>query len=178
MRNRKSVGNFDPSRYAWVNIRELEVVLQVSEDPESGVGVGPEIVLVVRAFPRSYVYLNLSNMNHIELEALKEIFTTAIDWAEPICIARDKEAEDAAREGDDSYIRNYRPIPQLVFRKRLERERSEGLLHGSQDVTPGSEGGSDSAGPLREGVGSVAELDEIPSSSENNTEETGGTQVL
>lgn len=73
---------------------------------------------------------NICGMTLPELEALREFFNNLFDLAEPVVRARDKAAQDAFAEGDDSYTRIYRDVPQLIVRKRQVGENGEGLLDG------------------------------------------------
>lgn len=115
------------------------------------------------------VALNLSNLTAEELDAVEELLTTALKWARPVVERRDKEAKDAWDAGDDSYSRNYRSVPQLVFRKRPEWEHGEGLHERPEGV---SEGGgrerSDSQGGVRGAGNELAEPDSEPLESEDD----------
>lgn len=84
----------------------------------------------------------LTSLTEQELAALREIFTLAFDWAEPIVKKRDADAEYAFQHGDDSFTRVYRQVPNLVIRKRPGGEHSESLQDRPDGVSE-SNGGSD-----------------------------------
>lgn len=103
---------------------------------------------------------DLTGLTAEELIAMRQIFLDAFDWALPICRVRDKEAQDAFERGDDSYIRIYRAVPQLVYRNRPESEHSEGVQHRPEDVPQVDNADGDSDAGVRDEGDVVAERHE------------------
>lgn len=157
-------GQFDPARFAWTlnNIGEFMILVNPVED---GSQAGPSVRIFSPIARRNYnVSWDLTGLTEDELVALKQIFDTAFEWALPVVQQRDKDAADAFERGDDSQIRVYRQVPQLVFRKRPEQEYGQSVLHRPENVSPvdddgSTDPGSDSDGVLGSGDG-VAERDE------------------
>ena len=127
-------------RYAWVQCEAGKFVIIVGEDN----GHGPDVVLY---HPRPGkildVSIKLANLTLEELTALRELFNTAFDWAEPVVKQRDKEAQDAWEAGDDSHSRNYRPVPTVVYRKRPVGEHDEGVRERPESLPEGGIAGRD-----------------------------------
>ncbi len=108
---------------------------------------------------RTYRY-NFSALTHDELVNLKQLFDMLFDEVEPIVLARDREAQDAYENGDDSFARVYRSVPRLVVRKRSIGVDSQGLLRGPEGNAEGHEVGVDSDGLPRGDGGDMADDNE------------------
>lgn len=78
---------------------------------------------------------DLTGMTTEELEATRKFFDFLFDLADPIVRERDKVANEALAEGDDSYSRVYRESPTLVVRERQERSDSQGVHDGPENVS-------------------------------------------
>lgn len=85
------------------------------EDVKSG-EEGPEVIM---GFSRDgeLMYMNLTSLTHRELQALKEFMNIAVANAQDIVIRRDEAAQEALENGDDSFVRIYRRIPEIVIRE-------------------------------------------------------------
>lgn len=81
---------------------------------------------------------NLSAMTAAELEVLRDFFNLAFDLADPVTRERDKVAHEAFEQGDDSYARVYRGVPEFVKRQRPQRADSEGVHNGSEGAPQGT----------------------------------------
>ena len=114
----------------------------VAEDKERG----PTYLLVIPRPNARPVKLNITALTLEELELTRQFFNRLFDLAEPIVKHRDKVAEDAAAEGDDSYARIYRQVPQFIDRAGEISEHDQRLLDGLEDVSDGSGDGDRSEG--------------------------------
>jgi hypothetical protein len=111
-------------------------------DEENDITMGSEpgvsyLVMIQVKGRRRPIFWNLSAMTEQELEVTRQFFNNAFDLAEPVARERDKVAADAFANGDDSYHRIYRQVPQFIVRERQGRADSESVLDGSEDVPPG-----------------------------------------
>ena len=167
-RNYRNSGVYSENRYAWTQVLVGQVIILVGneESPEPGSDV---VLFIPRAGRRPDLSFNLTSLTEQELDALHDLFDAAFEWARPISRARDKRAEDANAAGDDSFTRNYRPIPQLVFRKRPSGEYSEGLRQRPSDISRGIWPGDNPTEPVRDGSDAVAESDQKSGGSQDNS---------
>lgn len=108
-----------------------EVKIQEAEKGEN------YLLLIPVPGRRNPLVWNICAMTTEELEATREFFNYLFDLADPIIRERDKVAEDAFSKGDDSFVRSYRQLPQLVIRSRQERTDDQGVLDGSEDAAEG-----------------------------------------
>lgn len=163
-------GKYSEIRYAWASTEIGKFIILVGDQSRE---TGDDVVLYIpRAGKLPDLTLSLTHCTEQELEAVKDIIDSAFEWARPIVQLRDKEAQDAWNKGDDSFARNYRPVPQLVYRKRPNAEHSLGVHERSTRVPEGDRRATDSDGGVR-GIGD--ELAE-PDSSEDGSKDNG-TQV-
>lgn len=128
------------NRYAWVRCEAGNFIILYGDDNGSGSDV---VFYNPRPGKVSDFALNLSNLTIEELSALKELLDTAFKWAEPVVNQRDKEAQDAWENGDDSHSRNYRPLPTVVYRKEPKREHDESVRERPEGVPEGDSGDGD-----------------------------------
>jgi hypothetical protein len=158
------------TRAAWVNTEATKAVILLGEDK----GSGPDVVLFLPRPGRiPDVAINLTNLTEPELTALSDLFEAAFIWARPVVRQRDKEADDAWQNGDDSYSRSYRPLPTVVYRKRPEYEHGESVRERLEGVPEGSGGErADLARGIRGPSFLVAELDEAKGFPEDNSPPT------
>lgn len=158
-------GLMSKNRWAWVRVIFGQFVVLVQEETDE---IEHTISIYHPTKTGRAISWNLTSLTEEELLKLKELFNAAFDWALPVVRQRDKEAADAFAKGDDSYARSYRQAPQLVFRKRPEREYGEGVQQRSQGVLEGDRGDVDPDGRVRGSGDGVAEHDSSEGSSENN----------
>lgn len=118
-----------PNRESWVRIFGSELVLYIDDTVQEDEPDGdlPEIKMSISAGTGRAKILRLTNLTRRELDVLREFLNRAIDKAEPIVDELDRRAEEAWKEGDDSYSRQYRAIPELVVREQRERPHDSGL---------------------------------------------------
>lgn len=126
---------FTEGRYAWCKVVFGEFIILVGD--ESGESTEDVVLFHPRPSTIPNVTLPLTNLTEEELDAFESIVTSAIAWARPVVKKRDTEAQDAWNNGDDSNPRNYRPVPQLVYRKRPQSEHSEGVHERPEGVREG-----------------------------------------
>lgn len=136
-RFRPGFGRMGSHRIAWLRTyvtREMSILalnpLEYDEEHDitmtSEPGTSYVLSMQVPGRRRPF-YWNFSAMTEVELKATREFFTHLFDLADPIVRERDKVAHDANDQGDDSYVRVYRDLPQFVIREREERQDSEGI---------------------------------------------------
>lgn len=153
-------------RAAWVICESGKFVILVGPDEGSGSDV---VIHHPRPGKIPDTSIHLANLTEQELDALEELFKSAFAWARPVVRQRDKEAKDAWEKGDDSYVRIYRAVPTVVYRKRPEPEYSEGVPERPEGV-PASGGREqpDFAGGIRGARYELAQLDEAAGFPEDN----------
>lgn len=91
---------------------------------------GPTVRLVIA---RKFM-LDLTNTTEEELHELREFFDRAFALAEPIVLARDKEARDVYERGDDTLARLHRVVPSVVVRSRAQRAYDQIVQLGSAAI--------------------------------------------
>jgi hypothetical protein len=167
----KTQGQLSKSRWAWVKVYFGQFVIW-GDYAEDGEGNSTDQLLDIKLLHpipnRPPVTWNLTACTEEELISLKHLFDTAIEWALPIARQRDKEAQDAFDNGDDSHSRIYRQVPQLVYRSGPVGEHSEGVHDGPSDADGVPRDGRDLDGDLRGEGSDVAERDEGEGGSEDD----------
>jgi len=158
-------GQYVKERMAWVNTFLGQIALYFYEEgtavADTTTEPGPTVKVLIPRYKGPTVHWDLSALTLEELTKLREFFDLAFDTAEPVIRMRDKVAQDAFAEGNDSISRLYRPVPQLVVRKRPEPEHSEGVLDGPENVPSGNDDGSavnGSAGGVRGSGSGLADV--------------------
>lgn len=125
------------------------------DDPDTVPSIKAEPGPTIRlSFPKNGRILNytLTSLTSEELALFRELMNLALDLAEPIVEQRDKAAQDAYENGDDSFVRIYRQVPRLVVRDGALRANSGSLRKRSEDSPEGPGAGDAGPGRLR-GVG-------------------------
>lgn len=183
-RYRLGYGRQSDNKVAWLRtaitnqIALLAIDTHVPPDPDeesefdaklsNEVGMSYLMVIQIPGRDRPLTW-NLTGMTSEELEATRQFFDHVFTLVDPIIRERDQVAKDAYEtDGDDSYVRLYRPLPQYITRKRKVREHSEGILDGPENAAPvsGEEGSSD--GGLRASGDDVADSYEEDRSDEDH----------
>lgn len=141
---RTAIGQFVGMRYPFSKA-DVPDDVDVPEDPE----IGPSYILLLPVQGRKPLKYNLTALTMEELKLTRQFFNLMFDLAEPIVEYRDKVAEDAAAQGDDSFARYYRQVPQYVERSRTLREDDQGILNGFANLPQGAGGGVDPDGGVR-----------------------------
>ena len=111
----------------------------IMEDSE----IGTNYRLTFTSNRRSIDYY-LTSLTEAELDAIRGIFEFAFELAYPIARERDRMAQDAFTDGDDSFTRIYRPAPQFVVRDRTAAEHDQSLLDRSRAAFDRKRSGRDS----------------------------------
>lgn len=136
-------GRMSDNRVAWAKtvLGTAEVRQHLPGDPTEGEEfdnegqIGPNVQLrIIRPGAGKPVSLNLTAMTVKELEAVRELFNLALDLAEPVVQHRDEVARRAQDQGDDSFARSYRQLPELVIRKGKIATYDQGVLQRPADV--------------------------------------------
>lgn len=153
------LGNTSLYSYPWLG------------DDETVAERGRNVFLYLPGGRGRQVRWNLSSLTEEELKATKAMFDLAFELAEPVVKHRDKVAQDALAEGDDSYTRVYRAVPVYVVREGPLAAHNESVRLGFIPV-PGDnddeEWGSSDGGELRTAGDGVATGDEVPDLSSYN----------
>lgn len=114
---RPRVGRYSERRDAWVALNGWEYVITVNE-PDEDNPFGQCWLAIRRPGQKRTFNIPLHNLTGLEIHAFQEIMEHAFRRAMPFCEAYDTEAEEARKEGDDSFARLYRPVPRVVVRER------------------------------------------------------------
>src|SRR3546814_11366470 len=69
-----------------------------------------------------------------ELKDMRDIFNLLFDLAEPVVRERDRIAQNAFREGDDSFARIYRTVQQFVIREEAVKSDGSSIRDRLEDV--------------------------------------------
>lgn len=158
MKNKERDGLMSESRWAWVrNVIGQYVILvdETENDPQD------RTIRLYHPIPsRPPVSWNLTALTEAELVKLKQLFDLAFEWALPIVQRRDRKAQDAFDNGDDSHSRIYRDVQHLVVRKRPLGEHGQGVSQ-RLDGIPGNGnfGAVTPPGPVRGDSSEVPEYD-------------------
>jgi hypothetical protein len=144
-------GIYVKERIAWVSTLIGQITLyfydEGTEIADQSNEPGPTVKVLIPRLRGAAIHWELTALTIEELDAMRQFFTLAFDTAEPIVRMRDKAAQDAFTEGNDSFARVYRQLPQLVVRERPEREHDQGILDGPSDVPSGDTDGRSEGGP-------------------------------
>ena len=149
-------GRISKNRFAWLRTAIGQFVVmryaqddRTDDDVKNDREVGDTYTLVIPLQGRRPVTLNITALTYIEFQKTRQLFNLLFDLAEPVIRERDKVAQDAFANGDDSYTRVYREVPKLIVRERQERTDLQGVQYGPSGV-PGGVGGDESpTGGLR-----------------------------
>lgn len=139
-------GRISENRFVWARtvIGQFIGMIydnNVSVDKETGEEVvhnppenGPDIYLILPQQGRQPIKYCLTALSAAELKVTRQLLVLLFDLAEPICEGRDRMAQDAYDEGDDSFSRVYREVPQFVVREGPLRTHYEGLYDGLESI--------------------------------------------
>lgn len=150
---RTGFGRVSETRIAWLTTKTTRTLAinhstpeEVREkfDRESEVGDSVYLSITVPGRTRPLTW-DLTGMTTEELEATRKFFDHLFDLADPVVRERDRVADEAHSEGDDSYDRVYRELPTLVTRQRKERTHGPSVQHGPEDASGGHGDSSDPA---------------------------------
>lgn len=139
-------GQYSRARVGWSQVSGIETVVMMypdkpnERDPEEHAYAqnepGYSIRLMFMRYGRN-MSLALTSLTLDELVAFEEAVKLAISLARPVVELRDKAANEAFDEGNDSFARLYRAIPKVTVRERYVREYGGSILDGSSDALAG-----------------------------------------
>jgi hypothetical protein len=129
--------------YRLPNDPELAESDEEREQIENG-EIGPHYRLTFMSAHRKIDYY-LTSLTEEELDAVKGIMEFAFELARPVTRARDRMAQDAFTDGDDSFTRIYRPAAQFVIRNREAAKYDQSILDRSRAAFDRERSGRDSA---------------------------------
>lgn len=172
----RSDGRMSKNRVAWLKtfVGQFVMMRYPNDEQPEGEPVseeGPSYVLILPRRGARPLTFNITALTLEELEMTRRFFNELFDLAEPIVRHRDKVAQNAADEGDDSYARYYREIPQYVIREGELRSDDQGVLDRLADLSLRDRGVLDPDGGLRGGGSELAPGE----SSETESEDDGQT---
>ena len=145
-------GRMSKNRLAWIRTRVGQAVIMYYEDPQDldegedeaeqeRIGkpeYGPTVRLMLPQLNGRTVFQDITALTMPELEMLREFYNLLFDLAEPSVRERDRIAQDAYAEGDDSYARSYRPVGQFVIRKGTIKPHSESVQRRLESLLEGT----------------------------------------
>lgn len=138
----RGTGRMSENRYAWLRTKlgNFTIMKYASGKYMDGQSEEGETLLLYIPRPggggRDFSY-NITSLTSEELKKTREFFNLLFDEAGPIVEKRDQIATEAFSQGDDSFNRVYRALPQFIVRPRKVRENSEVLHVGSSDSPEG-----------------------------------------
>lgn len=142
-KKRLGYGRYADNRLAFAKTAAGTIALyRLNNDPEEAESeeereiienseIGPNYKLTFSSARRNIDYY-LTSLTEDELDSIKSMFEFALELAYPIVRERDRMAQDAFSDGDDSFSRIYRQSPQFVVRNREITEHDQGLLERSR----------------------------------------------
>lgn len=150
-KSRNRVGHFKigKNRVAWANtfITKIALMRYSEEDmatieqtiPGDQGEQGDTLRLMISTTSGRPYTLNITAMTEEELEAFEGIITLALRMARPIILDRDREAKERYANGDDSYSRSYRQLPQFIIRQGSFGPDDQSLFVGFEHALAGPE---------------------------------------
>lgn len=156
-------GRISPNRIAWLRTVIGQFVVMKDYDLESTdsptefdpVESGSTYrLLLPRQSGRPITY-NITALTHEEFIALRKLFDLLFELAEPVILERDRIAQDAFDQGDDSFNRSYRQVPQLVIREGALRADDQGVHDGPDNLHQGDESEAEQVEEVRVSDGGV-----------------------
>lgn len=132
---KRTAGKIVDQRVAWANLPKYDFILFVGSDkPNSTQEFDPDtppVRIELRSPGRNNpTVISLTHMTADELYCFERFMQHAIDKARPICDLLDRRAQEAFDNGDDSFERLYRAVPQFVDRERGIKEHGPSVQSG------------------------------------------------
>lgn len=114
----------DHARKRWVRTDGIEFIHYAvpegtrkrGEGQLAGWGISHILSIIYKKGSVGTASFELTEMTLEELEAVKKLFDTVFDEAREVCELRDRLAQEAYEDGDDSHYRLYRTVPTMVER--------------------------------------------------------------
>lgn len=165
---------------ALLDVNHISFTLFINKNEEnryfSG-EAGHDVVVRMRAQNR-VVSAKLSDMTRDELAATKEFWDISFAQAQSIVEARDRIAQEAFANGDDSYHRLYRQVPRILVREGTKFTHYPFLRKRSEWVASLDSYVRRHVINLRGGSLEVLDDNKEGLSAENSNQETGDVQDL
>lgn len=123
-------GRMSDLRKMWVRVGKWELILymgEVEDEQEPDFDLGESVFFTITYAGSKKATMNLTAFTEEELSAFATFVERVVEQARPICKVRDDAAKEAFDEGDDSFIRLYRPVPEIIVRKGALPEYDEGI---------------------------------------------------
>lgn len=166
------------NRIAWVRtvtvnmgIMRYEPGHQEDEDEYENPEPGPTYRLIVAKGAFRPVNIHLTGLTEAELECTYELIKMAFDLARPIVLERDRKADEAYANGDDSFSRSYRQLPQFVVREGAFGEDGQGVLQRLASSITRRWRRDDTSAGVRGRSGGLADEEPADSSPQDDREE-------
>lgn len=180
---RKSIGRYriSANRVAWARtaITQLALMRYTDEEmknveqrlPNDEGELGDTYRLMISTTSGRPYTLNLTAMTEQELDAFEGLITLALRAVRPIVRDRDREAAQRYANGDDSFTRSYRQLPQFIIREGAFGQDDRSLLVGLEDALVGPPSPRAPEREVRGGRPDVAdEVSEDSESKDNSAE--------
>lgn len=121
------------SRWLWLRLPHHQLMAHVIQDPNDK---KYHVILNLTRGNGAGATIDLTRLTHAELVAFRESVLIATEIAEPLVVAADLEAREAADNGDDSDDRVYRGLPTMVVRSSVLQfsPHNQSVLDGHPDV--------------------------------------------
>lgn len=115
---RESSGNTftKASRWLWLKLPFHTASCHLVTDPNDK---KPHVILNLTRGNGIGATIDLTRLTHAELIAFRKAVLIATEIAEPLVLAADHEAQEAADHGDDSDDRMYRGLPTMAVRPSI-----------------------------------------------------------
>jgi hypothetical protein len=157
---RQSSGNTfsKASRGLWLRLPFHQVAVHLIVDPND---TKQHVIMNLTRGNGMGATIDLTRLTHAELVAFRKAVLIATEIAEPLVVAADLEAQEAADNGDDSDDRVYRGLPTMVVRTSVlePTEHNQSVLQRHSDVFLRVAGGVLPAGGSEQPGGGVAEVE-------------------
>lgn len=157
-------GKYTDARVAWVDLGIYQTVIYDGESSgtylitEREYDYDPIKLVIRKSRSKQQILVDLTFFTEEELNTFRSIVEKACDLAKPICQKLDQLAKEAYENGDDSFTRLYRSVPELHERERKSRKQREGLLDRPSDALDGS--GTDRGLGIQPGDSAVPDPEE------------------
>lgn len=157
---RQSSGNTftKSSRWLWLRLPFHQVGVHLVVDPNDK---RQHVIMNLTRGNGIGATIDLTRLTHAELIAFRKAVLIATEVAEPLVVAADLEAQEAANNGDDSDDRVYRGLPTMVVRSSVleSTEHNQGVLQRHSDVFLRVAGGVLPAPGTEQSGGGMAEVE-------------------
>ena len=135
----KSRERFIDNRRMWLRFGAFHQQLVMYEDPNAEPGERTMSFMMVQGGRNMTISMEM--LTEPELDLMKDFLTRIIERVRPEVQLRDRIAKEALENGDTSYTRNYRAVPELVDLTRPLGEYDPSIQVGPDGIPrgPGNE---------------------------------------